>query len=739
MKNKTAFFLLTFFLISAFLKAQENEIIVPVIKSPYQITSPQWDATGENFSYTTNGKVYVRDSSSLSLQDSFSSENEQNENLFSSVNSTKKFPDVNVSINKNKVILSTQDTASSQIQTKEISTPVILKEASVNKKRNKLACIDYNDNAFIYDIEKDSTILNLPQSASCKDIQFVDNDNFLFCDSNKTVSLYSTSGQKLKTYTNSNNISGFSISPDNDNLVIFDDKGVLNFYSIADGKQYGYSPKITSSNIQDISFSNDSKKILIKTNNSLYTTKVSDILYAQNTIAPSIKELPISYQLELTKNDNVTEFNNDNIKNFVQDNNAEYITRTQEKDDDAHYFSMNERKTPDEQVAIIPFKEQEEFPSTVENPAENSGKTYYSNETSNLKESDYTPLSQKQTNVITTGGGSENNIERNISGVNESGGNAGTISVSRGNGTSAGGSENRSLGNSGDGNSSAGVAESGSGSTGVSNTESTNIENTTSLANAVESDNEIENLSSAKNTNTQNKQNNENQKHVKTEEKQDTKQNDEKSKEKDDKNKKVMDKWKSIKEYNDENIKTLFKDGHGLMFNFGVCKSEGLFPLSLILPMGYKNYDLLRPFYFGGTLELDFSFPSSDFPYKYYDSIGEQMNSPFLVGFKLYAPIGACIYPLKNSFEVFGEFGLGIGFSGIWSGNVGNKMLLTKLYPAFFMNLRTGVAWDFINLTLNLSYDAVTGIAYGVELGAIINIGGTRTIGSMIERKNKKD
>ena len=739
MKNKTAFFLLTFFLISAFLKAQENEIIVPVIKSPYQITSPQWDATGENFSYTTNGKVYVRDSSSLSLQDSFSSENEQNENLFSSVNSTKKFPDVNVSINKNKVILSTQDTASSQIQTKEISTPVILKEASVNKKRNKLACIDYNDNAFIYDIEKDSTILNLPQSASCKDIQFVDNDNFLFCDSNKTVSLYSTSGQKLKTYTNSNNISGFSISPDNDNLVIFDDKGVLNFYSIADGKQYGYSPKITSSNIQDISFSNDSKKILIKTNNSLYTTKVSDILYAQNTIAPSIKELPISYQLELTKNDNVTEFNNDNIKNFVQDNNAEYITRTQEKDDDAHYFSMNERKTPDEQVAIIPFKEQEEFPSTVENPAENSGKTYYSNETSNLKESDYTPLSQKQTNVITTGGGSENNIERNISGVNESAGDAGTIRVSRGNGTSAAGSENRSLEKSGDGNSSAGIAESGSGSTGVSNTESTNIENTTSLAKAVESDNEIENLSSAKNTNTQNKQNNENQKQVKTEEKPDTKQNDEKSKEKDDKNKKVMDKWKSIKEYNDENIKTLFKDGHGLMFNFGVCKTEGLFPLSLILPMGYKNYDLLRPFYFGGTLELDFSFPSSSFPYKYYDSIGEQMNSPFLVGFKLYAPIGACIYPLKNSFEVFGEFGLGIGFSGIWSGNVGNKMLLTKLYPAFFMNLRTGVAWDFINLTLNLSYDAVTGIAYGVELGAIINIGGTRTIGSMIERKNKKN
>lgn len=739
MKNKFLYFLITFFLISFYLKAQENKITIPVIKSPYPITSQQWDEKGENFSYTTNGKIYVRDFSTLSLKDSFTTDSELKENLFSSVNSKKVFPDVTVSISNDKVILNTQKNASSQIQTKEIVTPVTLKAVDINKNQDKLACIGYDDNAFIYDINNDSVIFKIPHNAFCKDIKFLDDDKFLYCDSNKTVSLFSSSGQKLKTFTNANNISGFSISPENENLVIYDDKGILNFYSIADGKQYGYSPKITSSNIQDISFSNDSKKILIKTNNSLYTTKVSDILYAQNTIAPSIKELPISYQLELTKNDNVTEFNNDNIKNFVQDTNAEYITKTQEKDDDAHSFSMNERKTPDEQIAIIPFKEQEEFPSTVENPAENSGKIYYSNETANLKESDYTPLSQKQTNVITTGGGSENNIERNISGVNESAGNAGTIRVSRGNGTSAGGSENRSLEKSGDGNSSAGIAESGSGSTGVSNTESTNIENTTSLAKAVESDNEIENQSSVKNTKTQNKQNNENQKQVKTEEKTDTKQNDEKSKEKDDKNKKVMDKWKSIKEYNDENIKTLFKDGHGLMFNFGVCKTEGLFPLSLILPMGYKNYDLLRPFYFGGTLELDFSFPSSSFPYKYYDSIGEQMNSPFLVGFKLYAPIGACIYPLKNSFEVFGEFGLGIGFSGIWSGNVGNKMLLTKLYPAFFMNLRTGVAWDFINLTLNLSYDAVTGIAYGVELGAIINIGGTRTIGSMIERKNKKD
>ncbi len=691
MKNKTAFFFMTFFLISAFLKAQENEIIVPVIKSPYPITSPQWDATGESFSYTTNGKVYVRDFSSLSLQDSFPSESEQNEDLFSSVNSTKNFPDVNVSINKNKVILSAQDAASSQIQTKEISTPVMLKGAAVNKKQNKLACIDYNDNAFIYDIEKDSTILNLPQSASCKDIQFLDNDNFLFCDSNKTVSLYSSSGQKLKTYTNSNNISGFSISPDNDNLVIFDDKGVLNFYSITDGKQYGYSPSITSSIIQDVSFNNDSKKVLIKTNNSLYTATVSDILYAQNSIAPSLKEFPINYNSKLidTEKNYVTEYNNSNIKNFLQDNDAEYITTTQEKEDDNQYFSYNKKPTQDETIALVPFVEQEDYPATPEK----SGKSYYFYDSANSN-----PISSETT---TTGSG------RNYS---DSASDSLSSSQNFSNGGNSGGA-GRSVSGAGGGGSGGSGASGGSGS-GSSGSAGDSLENHVSSKNAVAVKDGRD----------------EKQKETKTEDKENKKK---------EKYEKLFEKWKNIKEYNDENIKTLFKDGHGLMFNLGICKTEDLFPLSLILPMGYRNYDLLRPFYFGGSLELDLGFPSSNFPYKYYDSLGEKMNSPLLVGFKLYAPFGACMYPLKNGFEVFGEFGMGIGFSGIWSGGLGSRMLLTKLYPSFFVNFRTGVAWNFLNLTFNFSYDAVTGMAYGVELGAIINIGGTRTIGNMIKRKKQ--
>ena len=121
----------------------------------------------------------------------------------------------------------------------------------------------------------------------------------------------------------------------------------------------------------------------------------------------------------------------------------------------------------------------------------------------------------------------------------------------------------------------------------------------------------------------------------------------------------------------------------------------------------------------------------------YKDLEGNVIRNPFLIGFKIYAPIGFCMYPLKNSFEIFGEFGIGMGFSGLWSGNFGNNLLLTKLYPSFFVNFRTGVTWDFINLTFNFSYDAIIGMSYGIELGAIINIGGSRTIGSTIIREEK--
>ena len=149
----------------------------------------------------------------------------------------------------------------------------------------------------------------------------------------------------------------------------------------------------------------------------------------------------------------------------------------------------------------------------------------------------------------------------------------------------------------------------------------------------------------------------------------------------------------------------------------------------------YRNYDLIRPFYFGGTLDLALSIPSNNFSFSYTDAEGNSLNNPFLVAFKVYAPIGFCIYPLRNSFEVFLELGFGMSFSGVWSGGIINNFLMTKLYPAFYTIFRTGVAWDFLNLSLVCGYDAILGFNYGIELGAIINIGGSRSIGNLIFKK----
>ena len=59
--------------------------------------------------------------------------------------------------------------------------------------------------------------------------------------------------------------------------------------------------------------------------------------------------------------------------------------------------------------------------------------------------------------------------------------------------------------------------------------------------------------------------------------------------------------------------------------------------------------------------------------------------------------------------------------------------MASQFFPSFSMELKIGAAWDFINLSLCGNYDFIQGLTFRVEFGALINIGGTRTIGSIIQ------
>lgn len=715
---------------------QKKEVIIPVIKSPYNISSPLWDKKGDSFAYSTNGNVYVRDFLSLELQNSFSENDSQITNPFSATNSSLTYPNVEYYIEKNKIIINSQKAALSKIESKEVNLPVYVKNVAVNNNQDKVACLGIENNAFVYDMKKNEIVFEIPYNNSSKDIFFTNDNQIILSDSKKTVSIYSEQGQKLKTFTNSNKINGFSLSPDNENLIIFDGNGILNFFNIKNGKQYGYSPKFNSSNIQKVVLSNDSKRILVQSQNSLYAASVSDILYAQNNIAPPIKNFNISYNAKnvANPNSNVTEFKDNNVNQLISENDAEYITSTKDKKDDKQIFSLDEESVQDKVIAITPKTKDKLYPASEDE----TSRTEYLKKKNNVKEINSTTPKIIESNA-NSGDSTNLNAQNNLSGQNLNGQNIFSETTGISNNTA---NRNANGGAIGDGNggtnSNAGIIIVGAGnannsdsgnnsgnSGGTGNANKTNVKSTSiadsNTKKSTKKEETITNKKTAKEKEDANKKND----------------SEKRKKAAEDNDNSLLEKWNKIKEFKDENIKTLFKDGHGILANIGVCMTQEPFPVTFIMPAGYRNYDLLRPVYFGGTLELDFALPNVNFPYSYKNSEGNAIRNPFLIGFKIYAPIGFCMYPLKNSFEIFGEFGLGMGFSGLWSGGFGNHLLITKLYPSFFVNFRTGVAWDFINLTFNFSYDAVTGMSYGIELGAIINIGGSRTIGSMVVRENK--
>ena len=161
---------------------QKKEVIIPVIKSPYNISSPLWDKKGDSFAYSTNGNIYVRDFLSLELQNSFSENDSQITNPFSATNSSLTYPNVEYSIEKNKIIINSQKAALSKIESKEVNLPVYVKNIAINNNQDKIACLGIENNAFVYDIKKNEIVFEIPYNNSSKDIFFTNDNQIILSD-----------------------------------------------------------------------------------------------------------------------------------------------------------------------------------------------------------------------------------------------------------------------------------------------------------------------------------------------------------------------------------------------------------------------------------------------------------------------------------------------------------------------------------------------------------------------------
>ena len=689
--NRQRILIILFSLMFCKMKLFTEDFVVPTITSPYAIENAKFDSTGNHFAYEVADKYYVRNSQSLILEDVFDKNQITQLSPFGNMQNKKDYPAVHITQSGKSIIIATQKESNSNISSKTISNlPVNVKNASTNKAQTYVAFIGEDNNCYVYDIASNSQISKIPCSKETSDLVLTNKNKILISDSPKSIGIYNFEGKKEKQFTSSSKINGFTLSNDEETLVTYNDNGIIDYYNTKSTKQIGYIPNFGSKQINDVTLSKDSNRLLITgKDNKLYIVKTKDVLYSENTIAPPSKQFTIDYK---TKNPNaqksgITEFLIDETLNNHIEKNPEYITSTFEQELESQKFKLSENNTT-EPIVIGKQPEQANFPSSIK---EKNKEYTFNNQPEKIFENkeitrntqypkDYpAPLNQEEDNKT------ENNkiIETKI--------------ISKQNTVTTEQQENEDS---------------------LQNNELTNEEKK-----ALEkAEREAKKLAAAET------------KKKEAEEKKAAKEAEKtaKQKEREEKQKNKL----TLKEFfEQEDIKTYYKDGHGILADVGIKTQKKPYLFDLSLTTGYYNYDILQPFYFGGIISGSIGFPVSDFPYKYHTE-SETINNPVYVDLFFGIPIGFSIYPWKNSVELYAEIDNGLGLVKLWNGGFGQNSVAGKFYPIYELKVKIGVAWDFINLSLCGNYDIMKGVSFEIQLGCIINIGGTRTIGSLTQEQN---
>ena len=163
-----------------------------------------------------------------------------------------------------------------------------------------------------------------------------------------------------------------------------------------------------------------------------------------------------------------------------------------------------------------------------------------------------------------------------------------------------------------------------------------------------------------------------------------------------------------------------YKNSDTVSFRIKVAYIPKPYILAVSLSAGYTDYKLLQPFYFGAFLEPHVGIPQKEFPYKY-EMNGSPISGPLIIGGKLYMPFGICVFPFQENIEFFVELAPGITLNMMWNSKFGNDTITSKLYPAFYGALKTGVAYRGFTFFIEGNYDAILGFGVSAGIGYSIN------------------
>lgn len=99
------------------------------------------------------------------------------------------------------------------------------------------------------------------------------------CKEKNVVSLMSLNGNTLRDVRVKNTVSQFTVTPDDKTLIVLTDDGLLEFYSLEDGRLLGYIPPFNDSQLISFAFSSDYSQVLTgHQDGSVYKLRVEDVL-----------------------------------------------------------------------------------------------------------------------------------------------------------------------------------------------------------------------------------------------------------------------------------------------------------------------------------------------------------------------------------------------------------------------------------------------------------------------------
>ena len=163
-----------------------------------------------------------------------------------------------------------------------------------------------------------------------------------------------------------------------------------------------------------------------------------------------------------------------------------------------------------------------------------------------------------------------------------------------------------------------------------------------------------------------------------------------------------------------------YKNTDTISFKIKVSYIPKPYILGISFAAGFTEYRLIQPFYFGGFLEPHVGIPQKAFPYKY-ELGGTELNGPLIVGGKIYAPFGICVFPFQENIEFFAEIAPGISANMMWNSKVGKDSITSKVFPAFYASLRTGASWKGFSFFIEGNYDAILGFGVSAGFGYSLN------------------